>query len=417
MTSSNIQKPKHPTCVWETARETGLLDTEPEEAFNRLTALAGRLAGAPVALLTILDNNRQFFKAQVGLREPWASRRETPLTHSFCQYGAATGKPLIVDDARQHPWLEDNLAIEELGVIAYCGVPLSTSTGQAIGSLCVIDSEPRNWQLELPSLLEELARSAMTEVELRKQSLALLELTQRQNALLGTVAHDLRTPLTVVAAYSKLLLHPRWNLSDETRPMVEALRRSGEFMLRLVDDILDLAALKSGKVTLHRATTDVVKLVSGVVDLQEVVAGLKGISVRFECQLENLPAQIDPSKLEQVVHNLLGNAIKFSPANSSVVVSLSANSDQFHLGVADSGPGITKEDQVKVFEPFAKGAPRPTAGEKSTGVGLTIVKRLVEAHGGSIRIESEGRDTGATFQVQIPRNRIVENSLTEDHAS
>lgn len=407
MSLSKTDKPEHSRCVWETARETGLLDSDPEEAFDRLTALAGRLAGAPVALLTVLDNNRQFFKAQVGLREPWAGRRETPLTHSFCQYVAATDKPLVVDDARNRPWLEDNRAIEELGVIAYCGVPLRTSSGQAIGSLCVIDSVPRDWQHELPSILEELARSVMAEVELRKQSLALLELTQRQNALLGTVAHDLRTPLTVVAAYSKLLLHPRWSLSEETRPMVEAIKRSGEFMLRLVDNILDLEALKSGKVTLHLAATDLVQVVTDLVALQEVVAGLKGISVSFECDLETLQAQVDPSKFEQIVQNLLGNAIKFSPANSSVTVSLSATPDEVQLDVADSGPGITQEDQEKVFEPFAKGAARPTAGEKSTGLGLTIVKRLVEAHGGSIRIESEGRDKGTTFRVRIPRHQAV----------
>ncbi|MCA9796197.1 MAG: GAF domain-containing sensor histidine kinase [Candidatus Eremiobacteraeota bacterium] len=393
--------PQLPPAVLEKARETGLLDTDPEEAFDRLTALASRLAGAPTALLTILDKDRQFFKAQVGLEEPWRSKRETPWSHSFCKFVAATNEALVVGDAREHPWLCQSPAITDLGVVAYCGVPLADSEGVPVGALCVIDSEPRSWQAELPELLAELARSAMTEVELRKQSQALLELTQRQNEVLGTVAHDLRTPLTVVEAFSRMLLDPRFGLDDQPRSMVEAVRRSGSFMVRLVDDLLDLQALKSGRVNLSLERVNLGSLVVGVVELQTVAASLKEVEIDFEGHPKPVWVQADPRKLEQVVQNLMANAIKFSPPNTRVKVTLSAGPKVATLKVTDQGPGVPVQDQQKVFEPFAKSVAMPTGGEKSTGLGLTIVKRLVEAHGGRVGIDSQG--AGATFWVELPR--------------
>lgn len=148
-------------------RHAQLLDTAMEEAFNRLTRLASKMIGAPVSLISLVDEGRQFFKSSVGLQEPWASRREMPLTHSFCQYAVATGAPLIINDARAHPLVHDNLAIADLGVIAYAGVPLVDNAGQALGSFCVIDTQPREWTEHEMDILRDLAAMVMTEIELR----------------------------------------------------------------------------------------------------------------------------------------------------------------------------------------------------------------------------------------------------------
>ena len=144
-----------------------LLDSPPEEAFDRLTRLASRLLGAPVALVTFVGEDRAFFKSAIGLQEPWASRRCTPLSHSFCRHVVATGAPLIVEDARRHPLVRANPAIRELGWIAYAGVPLTTSDGVVAGALAVADSMPRIWSPRDVALLEDLAASVVTEIELR----------------------------------------------------------------------------------------------------------------------------------------------------------------------------------------------------------------------------------------------------------
>jgi signal transduction histidine kinase len=151
----------------EALRATRLLDSPPEEAFDRLTRLASYVLGVPVALVSLVADDRQFFKSCVGLPEPWASRRGTPLSHSFCQHAVAAAEPLIIEDARVHPLVSENLAIRDLDVIAYAGFPLTTSSGEVLGTFCAIDSEPRVWSDDEISFVREMAASAITEIELR----------------------------------------------------------------------------------------------------------------------------------------------------------------------------------------------------------------------------------------------------------
>lgn len=124
-------------------RATGLLNPDPKPTLQRLTRVASRFTGAPVSLVSLVDKDRQLFAASVGLDEPWKSRGETPLSHSFCQHVVASGEALVVSDARRDPRVVHNLAIDDLGVEAYAGVPLETSGGHRVGSFCVIDGQPR----------------------------------------------------------------------------------------------------------------------------------------------------------------------------------------------------------------------------------------------------------------------------------
>jgi len=143
-------------------------DSEADPQFDRHARLAAQVLNAPVALVSFVDSNREVFRGCVGLPEPWASQREAPLSHSFCQHAVASREPLIVDDARQHPVLRDNLGIRDLGVVAYAGVPLIDSGGQALGALCVIDSRPRQWTSHQIKLLEDLAASVVSDVSLAR---------------------------------------------------------------------------------------------------------------------------------------------------------------------------------------------------------------------------------------------------------
>jgi methanogenic corrinoid protein MtbC1 len=147
-------------------RTTGLLDSPPEEAFDRLTRLATSMLGAPVSLVSLVEPKRQFFKSCPGLDEPWASQRESPLSHSFCKHAVLSGEPLVIPDARKHPLVQNNPAIREMGTVAYLGIPLVTGEGHALGSFCVIDTKPREWTTEDVSLLRDLAASVMSEIEL-----------------------------------------------------------------------------------------------------------------------------------------------------------------------------------------------------------------------------------------------------------
>jgi serine phosphatase RsbU (regulator of sigma subunit) len=149
-----------------------LLDTPAEMAFDRLTSLASRILGAPVALVSLVTPDRQFFKSQCGLPSPYSERRETPLSHSFCQYVVEDGAALIVEDAREDERLASNLAIADLGVIAYAGYPIRTLDGEVLGSFCAIDDRPRVWSPGDLEILSELASAATDVVALRSEAVA-----------------------------------------------------------------------------------------------------------------------------------------------------------------------------------------------------------------------------------------------------
>ena len=141
----------------EALARTRLLDAAPDPALDRLARLTAKTLNVPVSLISLVDADRQFFAACVGLAEPWATRRQTGLEHSFCQHAVSSRRPLVVNDAREHPVLRSNLAIRDLGVIAYAGVPLVDADGNALGSLCAIDSEPRVWTEHDVEVLGDMA--------------------------------------------------------------------------------------------------------------------------------------------------------------------------------------------------------------------------------------------------------------------
>lgn len=165
----NVERIVHDPHRLARLEELMLLDTPAEEAFDRLTRLASLIVETPVSLVTLIDADRQFFKSQFGLPPDIAEKRETPLSHSFCQYTLATTEPLVVPDARTHPVLKDNPAIADLNVIAYLGMPLRTTDGVALGAFCVIDNKPRVWTRREIQIVCELGVSAMTEIELRSE--------------------------------------------------------------------------------------------------------------------------------------------------------------------------------------------------------------------------------------------------------
>src|SRR3984885_1650394 len=143
-----------------------LLDSPPQESFDRLTRLTSTVLNVPVTLVSLVDSDRQFFKSCLGLPQPWASQRQTPLSHSFCQHVVESGRPLVITDAREHPVLRDNPAIRDLGIIAYAGVPLITPSGNVLGTLCAIDHQARHWTPEQIEILSNLAGSVLSEIKL-----------------------------------------------------------------------------------------------------------------------------------------------------------------------------------------------------------------------------------------------------------
>jgi formate hydrogenlyase transcriptional activator len=176
----------------EALRKTSLLDSPPEEAFDRLTRLATVVLRVPVAIISLLDRDRQFIKSASGLSGSLESLRKTPLEHSFCKHPVGSGEPLVVADNRRHPLVGDYPAVTELGLVAYAGIPLVTSQGYALGTFCVLDERPHDWTEEEIEILRVLATSAMSEIEMRRLVGELRALTANLQGAVESRTSELR---------------------------------------------------------------------------------------------------------------------------------------------------------------------------------------------------------------------------------
>jgi GAF domain-containing protein len=213
-----------PSVLADSARLRSLqrvcVGAEPDEAFDRFASLVKRLLEVPIALVSLVDDERQFFPGQVGLGEPWSAKRETPLTHSFCQYVVIEGETKVYPDARIYAQVRDNLAIPELGVIAYAGVPLTDADGRTLGSLCAIDNKPRAWTKTELSILEDLAATCSSELRLRiarelaEEARRHTESAHEQLAMLAELTETLAGTLDVEEALRRLAQRVTPRLAD-----------------------------------------------------------------------------------------------------------------------------------------------------------------------------------------------------------
>jgi formate hydrogenlyase transcriptional activator len=176
----------------DSLRRTSILDTPPEEAFDRLTRLATKVLHVPVAIVSLVDGDRQFFKSQCGLGGTLAAKRQTPLTQSFCKHAVERREPLLVPDLRLDPKFQDNSGIYERELLAYAGIPLITSEGHALGTFCVLDGQPHEWSQEEVGILQVLASSTMSEIELRRLGSELRSLSDNLQGLVESRTRELR---------------------------------------------------------------------------------------------------------------------------------------------------------------------------------------------------------------------------------
>lgn len=260
---------------------------------------------------------------------------------------------------------------------------------------------------------QQAIERAMAEVE--HANARLLRLNDEKNEFLGIAAHDLKNPLTIVMGFSDLLKSGHIPAAQVTRVATNICKEAAK-MRDLISNLLDLNAIEEGRTHLKPVPRLLSPILHEVAENHKTVAARKQISLTLQLHSNDLYAKCDCMALTQILDNLLSNAIKFSKPGSHVTTSVVTGGDHVTLNISDQGPGISEEDQKKLFQKFGKLSARPTGGESSNGLGLSIVKRLIEAMGGTIRCESRlGVGTSFIFTLPLaePPALRVEHSETD----
>ena len=242
---------------------------------------------------------------------------------------------------------------------------------------------------------------ATQKAAVEQQNADLKRLSALKSKFLGMAAHDLRSPIGSIQMFAALLRDAGYPLSEAQRDSIldEIVKRSQQ-MLKLINDLLDLTTIEAGELRLERQQMDLGPFLEETTRWHAVVAGAKDIEVTLHDVVEG-SVRADPIRLRQALDNLISNAVKYSPAGSTVSVGAERSTDAWRLSVQDQGPGIREDERDRLFQEFARLSAKPTGGEKSTGLGLAITRRVVEAHGGSIGVESTPGQ-GATFFFTLP---------------
>jgi signal transduction histidine kinase len=391
----------------------GLSEAVTVEAVSKVIVRQGKVvAGASAGSVTLLGDDDAHFEtlyAEEYAREFVEVSQRFPAEPGFCATAAIdTRRPVFIGSfaewQQQYPRSASMSA--DGGFSSVAALPLLVE-GSPMGVLSFHFTAPVNFDEGYRALLTSVAHHAAQAIDRAR----LYEGAQRARAdaeaanrskddFLSIVSHELRTPLSAVLGWATML---RGHALDETRraAAIEAIHRNATRQARLIDELLDVSRIVAGRAPLDLQEVDLEGNVRGAVETIMPLAEAKGLRVEV-AQLPQVLVVADPHRLEQVFVNLLGNAVKFTPAGGTVTIDVERSERAVDVRVRDTGRGIDADFLPHVFERFRQADGTVTRTVGGLGLGLFIAQRLVDAHGGNIRVDSEGQDRGATFTVSLP---------------
>lgn len=372
---------------------TGLLDTPHEEEFDEIVKLASSICNMPVSLISLVDSNRQWFKAKVGL-----DMTETSREISFCSHAILQDQLFEVSDAQQDSRFYDNpLVVADPAIRFYAGMPLVTSNGCRLGTLCVIDKHPGRLTEQQRFGLRVLANNVIKIAELRIKNKELYYHTENQKRIISILAHDVRNPLASI----KNIIELRQTDVLDTREAAEMMEKVNEQLdstIEMVENIVNWGQtqLKFGALKLE--DIDIHRLVERIFNSESLK------SIAKHNKLVNLvpPGAVvhsDERALEFILRNLVSNANKFTE-NGNISITMAPSGIKSILQVSDTGLGMTNEKAAELMSDMPQTSTLGTGKEKGSGLGLMLIKEFISRMDGNISVESSP-GAGTTFTITI----------------
>jgi signal transduction histidine kinase len=379
-----------------------VLDTAPEQDFDDIALLASEICGTPMGVVSLVDADRQWFKAKIGL-----DTEETHRDLAFCAHAVQGHELLEVPDATTDVRFADNpLVVGPDNIRFYAGAPVVLDGTHSVGTVCVIDTVPRELTPAQRRALRSLARHASVQLELRRYARHAGEIAERlrqldrmKDSFLAAVSHELRTPLSSIRGYLEMLLDDEFD-AETSRRFLSVMQRNSDRLLRLIDDLLTVARLTEDGLQLDLGEVDLAELAHQVTSACRPLAEHKDVKLRDRTE-SPVPARGDAKRLSQALNHLVVNAIKFTAPGGEILVNSIADGEP-ELIITDTGVGIPATDLPHVFDRFFRSAAADSMAAPGPGLGLAIVRSIIDAHHGSIHLHSE-QGIGTTVRVTLPR--------------
>lgn len=395
-------QPENETSRLTSLHDLQILNSESEINYDNIAQLASYICDVPISLITLIAEDKQWFKAKIG-----TELCDTDRNVSFCSHAILQPDEImeVKDTHLDKRFIDNPLVTSETNIRFYAGMPIRSSAGEALGTLCVLDTKPHSLNEKQKTALKALANQVENLFELRRQNIALekvkKELGVKNNQLkefAGTVSHDMKMPLANMIITSDLLKAKYGNLLDETgKNYLTYLKQSSFRLSNYITDILNHyesdTLLQS-----HTEDFDVQDVLEQIIDL---------LNIKFDCEInlpeDNLTVHCNRGAFQQIFFNLIGNSLKYNN-REKIIIDITAKEENgfYNFSIADNGIGIPENKQEAIFDLFTIIEEADRSGNRGNGIGLSTVKKLVGNLGGEISVKSEV-NKGTTFYFSIKR--------------
>ncbi|MBC7387790.1 MAG: GAF domain-containing sensor histidine kinase [Opitutaceae bacterium] len=371
-----------------------ILDTLHENVYDRIAKLASDIFGTPGSLISFVDQERVWYKANTTS----IPQRETPRQDSLCSLAILNDGPTVFQDTFLVPELDSHpLVHSDIGIRFYAAAPIRTFEGYNIGAICVVDYVPREVTEIQITMLETLAAIVVDQLEQR--------LSEKNNHiilddLMEKTIHNLKSPLSAIKSLSEEIPKSIED-SESVIEMAEMISEASTSLITGLNELKEISKIENGNIEIHLQPVNLEEILTKVMVNFEKTAWNKGQNITLAINT-NKEIKADKLRVREIFDHLLSNAIKYSYPNTHIRINVEEYQNKIRVEFCDEGQGLSDSDKGKLFTKFARLSSYPTARETSTGLGLSIVKMLVDLHQGKIWAESEGKDKGSKFTVEFP---------------